>query len=96
MLKKSTELAAWIKSSLSGITFPRDDRKLFAAACFTVVQDHHSTIVHLIGIGTPSPAFCLARSVYEGYIRGAWLAHCATEQQAQEFIEGKEPPNYQT
>jgi hypothetical protein len=62
--------------------------------CLTLftTQDHHAAIVFLVKNGLCSSAFCLLRSTYEGYIRGAWLAHCATDEDVQSFIRGAEPP----
>lgn len=54
------------------------------------MRDHQAAIVHLIEEKHHSPAFSLARSVYEGYIRGAWLLHCASEAQADKFLDGDE------
>ena len=93
MLEKSLDLSVWIAAAMGGATMkPVSDRQRVAAACFSVVQDHHTAIVFLIKSGMHSPATCLVRSTYEGFIRGAWLAHCASDAQVQAFIAAKEPP----
>ena len=92
MLEKSRELTSWIATAMNTIHFPSDNRRRIAAACFAVVQEHHTAIVLLVDQGAASPAFSLARSVYEGYIRGAWLAYCASDDQLASFMAGNEPP----
>ena len=91
MLEKSKELTSWITVKMNTVQFPSNDRKRVAAACFAVVQEHHTAIVMLVDQGAASPAFSLARSVYEGYVRGAWLAYCATDVQLTAFLKDQKP-----
>jgi hypothetical protein len=63
-----------------------------AAACFGIAQDHHAAIVFLIKNAFYSSSFALLRTLFEAYLRGVWLKHCATEEQANTFFEGTEPP----
>jgi hypothetical protein len=63
-----------------------------ASTCFAIAQDHHAAIVLLIENTFYSSSFALLRSVFEAYLRGLWLKHCATEAQATEFFQGTEPP----
>jgi hypothetical protein len=63
-----------------------------ASACFGIAQDHHAAIVFLMRNTFYSSSFALLRSLFEAYLRGLWLKHCATETQANEFFQGTEPP----
>lgn len=63
-----------------------------ASACFGIAQDHHAAIVLLLESTFYSSSFTLLRSVFEAYLRGLWLKHCATEAQATEFFKGTKPP----
>ena len=45
----------------------------------SVAQDHHCAIVLLLQEGLCASAFALLRLEFEAYLRGAWLAHCASE-----------------
>lgn len=63
-----------------------------AAACFVIAQDHHAAIVFLMKNTFYSSSFALLRVLFEAYLRGLWLKHCATEAQANEFFQGAEPP----
>ena len=63
-----------------------------ASTCFSIAQDHHAAMVLLIENTFYSSSFALLRSIFESYLRGLWLKHCATEVQANEFFHGTEPP----
>lgn len=63
-----------------------------ASACFSIAQDHHTAIVFLMKNTFYSSSFALLRSLFEAYLRGLWLKHCATEEQANAFLKGCEPP----
>jgi hypothetical protein len=57
------------------------DRVRAAAASFGIARDHHGSIVHLMKWSLHSSSFALLRGLFEAYVRGLWLRHCATEQQ---------------
>lgn len=90
LLRKSHNLLDWLHANMGDRDVAASHRTRAAGACFTIVRDHHGAIVHLIGEKHPSPAFGLARSVYEGYIRGQWLLHCATDAQVEQFLGGND------
>lgn len=89
MLRKSHNLLDWLHMNFRDREIPASHRTRAAGACFTIVRDHHGAIVHLIGEKHPSPAFSLARSVYEGYLRGQWLLKCASDAQVERFLDGE-------
>lgn len=63
-----------------------------AAASFGIAQDHHAAIVSLMKNTFYSSSFALLRSLFEAYLRGLWLKHCATDTQVSIFFRGGEPP----
>lgn len=63
-----------------------------AAASFAIAQDHHVAIVFLMKNTFYSSSFALLRSLFEAYLRGVWLKHCATDTQVSAFLQGGEPP----
>jgi hypothetical protein len=89
MLEKTIVLTDWLTINVPERTVPDSYTKRAAGTCFTIVGDHQGAIVHLIENGHPSPAFSLARSVYEGFIRGSWFLFCATEAQADDYLDEK-------
>jgi len=54
-------------------------------------QDIADAIVVLLGKKLRGPALSLARTLFEGYVRGYWLLACASEQQVEAFLGGKCP-----
>ena len=48
-------------------------------------------IVVLLGARLPGPALSLARPLFEGYVRGHWLLHCASDAEIESFNNGKCP-----
>jgi len=63
-----------------------------AAACFGIAQDHHAAIIFLMKKEFYSSSFALLRILFEAYLRGLWLKHCATDTQASAVFRGDEPP----
>ena len=39
-----------------------------------------------------SSSFALLRCLFEAYLRGLWLKHCASDAQVEDFIKGDAPP----
>ena len=90
VLRKSHKLVAWLSENIGDRDVPSSYRSRATGTCFTIVRDHHAAIVHLIDENHPSPAFTLARSVFEGYVRASWLFHRATDTQVDQFLDGKD------
>src|SRR5258708_8147975 len=82
----------WINRALHDLSLPSSDRTRIAGACFAVALEHHHAVVILLRERLNGSAFALMRSAYEAYVRGVWLALCATDSQLRSFIDGIEPP----
>jgi hypothetical protein len=82
----------WIAGLVYGIKLPATMRVRAAGACHAIVQDHHHSIVLLIQNQRFAAAFALARPAFESFLRGEWLAHCATDQEVEDFVSDKDPP----
>lgn len=76
----------------NGVEVAANDRNRAAGASFAIAQDHHHAIVFLLKNTFQSSSFALVRCLFEAYLRGLWLKHCATDDQVQGFIQGSEPP----
>jgi len=83
---------ATIHELTNGAAVSATPRNRSAGACFAIAQDHHAAIVFLMKNTFYSSAFALLRCLFEAYLRGLWLKHCATELQLASFINGDEPP----
>ncbi len=75
-----------------GLSLPATPRNRAAGACFAIAQDHHAAIVFLLKNTFYSSSYALLRCLFEAYLRGLWLKHCATDLQLADFINGVEPP----
>jgi hypothetical protein len=92
-LGKSMQLVEWLARQVGGLHLGGDLRTRVVAICFGIAQDHHAAIVTLLALATPlsSSAFALVRPQFEAYVRGMWLAHCATDEQVEGYLHGKIP-----
>lgn len=86
------EFGAEIHRLTNEIEMWQTEKNRAAAASFGIAQDHHAAIVLLIKSGFYSSSFALLRSLFEAYLRGLWLKHCATDEQVSAFFRGGEPP----
>ena len=95
-IAKARELVEWTAQALYDLELPGTTRTRIAATCFGVAQEHHHAIVVLLEANLKSSAFALVRAVYEAYVRGLWLAHCANDAELEAFSTGTEPPKMDT
>ena len=93
-LGQGHELAAWIEQLVYDLPFPDSVRARLAGTCFLVAQEHHQAILLLLSQTHPlhAPAFALVRPVFDTYLRGLWLAHCATDTELERFAKGETLP----
>jgi hypothetical protein len=63
-----------------------------AGTAFFIAQAHHHAIFFLLKNKFYSSSFALLRPLFEAYLRGMWLKHCANETQIHEILQGAEPP----
>lgn len=86
------ELMRFLAVTLHDLDIPENLRARVATACFGVALDHHHAITILILNDRMASAFALVRPVFESFIRGAWLTHCATDKEVECFSAGGTPP----
>ena len=73
-------------------SLPANNRVRAAGSCLSIAQDHHHAIVVLLDARLYASCFALLRVAFEAYVRGEWLALCATDSQVRKFLNGREPP----
>lgn len=88
----AVEYLNWIGQAIHECELPATNRVRAAASCLAIAQDHHHAIVILADHHRYASAFALLRIAFEAYVRGEWLAACATEQEVEAFVHGDEPP----
>jgi len=89
LIPKAFELHDWIAQRLDGLDISRDRRVLLAVSCYDVVIEHHIGIAALLRSRINGSAFALVRPLFETFVRGAWLRHCASEQQIDEYVRDR-------
>ena len=88
----AVEYLNWLGSSISELEMPGSLRVRVAAGCFAIAQDHHHAIVALLDHSLFASTFALLRCEFEAFVRGEWLALCATDIEVAAFSNGEEPP----
>jgi len=91
-IERTFDVVKWLATELNDIPLDASLRNRMSGACFSVTQDHHCAIALLLEEKLFASAFALLRLQYEAYVRGLWLAECASEEQVIGFSQGAEPP----
>jgi len=69
----------WIQQRIDGLTLANPcKRSHLSAACLHASIEHGIAIFVLVNDGLHGSALALVRLQLEAYIRGIWLAECAT------------------
>lgn len=78
-----------IENELAGLEFKQNDRNNLSAALFDVSLDHANGIIALLSNKKPNipSAYALVRPMFECFVRGAWLQHCASDAQIEKIIK---------
>ena len=92
-LQQASNFGWWLHQQLWEYAVPANPRSRLSSACFTAVQEHHEAIATLIEKRLHSSAFALLRVLFEGYVRGSWLANCATDAELEAFQKDTQPPS---
>ena len=95
-VRKSKALIQWMDQKIDGLEISSDDRTRISAACFDIALEHQKAIVLLIANKLFGTAFSLARLLFEAYIRGLWLAKCATDKELEDFKKDKLKKKFDT
>lgn len=90
----ATDFLNAIGAAIHECDLPATSRVRAAASCLAIAQDHHHGIVVLLDHHRYASAFALVRVALEAYVRGEWLAACASEDQVDDFWKGEEPPRF--
>lgn len=94
-LQRASRLADLLSAKLHEQPIPANLRNRIAGACFAIALEHQRAVVILFEINPPlnSSAFALVRPVFESYLRGMWLSHCATDAQLDAFSKDAKLPD---
>ena len=89
LINKAFELHKWIALRLDGLDISRERKILLAVSCYDVVIEHHIGITTLLRSRINGSAFALVRPMFETFVRGVWLRHCASDEQIEKYINDK-------
>lgn len=89
----ATDYLNWLGRSINECELPGTLRVRVAAGCLAIAQDHHHAIVVLLDHQLYASSFALLRCEFEAYVRGEWLALCATDEEVEAFANGVKPPS---
>lgn len=92
-IKSALTDAEWLSAALHEKEHSATARNRAAIPCLLIAQQHHHSILLLIGEKLYASAYALLRSSLESYVRGMWLALCASDEEVKEFWAGTVPPN---
>jgi hypothetical protein len=91
-IKEANIYGEWLRQVVHNCELPANNRVRAAGSCLTIAQDHHHAIVFLLEGRLYASSFALLRVEFEAYIRGEWLALCATDDEVKQFLKGYEKP----
>jgi hypothetical protein len=91
-IEEANRFGAALNAPAQQVQLAPTARNRAAAAAFAVAQDHQAAIVLMLSNTLCSSSFALLRCLFEAYLRGLWLRHCATEDQVARIFRGEEPP----
>ncbi len=91
-IEKSILLVNVLADETNELSFPESLKVRASLGCLGIALDHHHAITILVQNNRIASAFSLARLLYESFLRGAWLSHCASDFDVSAFMSGKEPP----
>jgi len=81
----------WIDEHSKEIDITGDARSLIAAGCFDMALEHQAAIALLVEKQHNGSALALMRVIAEAFIRGMWIARCATDEEVERFQKDNEP-----
>lgn len=73
---------------MDGLDLAATERNRLSAACFRQALEHHEAVVQLVRRTLFGSALALLRPLFEHYVRGIWLAKCASAADLLQFQNG--------
>jgi len=88
LISQAKDLALWLHEHTNEKDVPNSIKATTSLAIFQLSMDIADAIVVLLGARLPGPALSLARPMFESYVRGHWLLHCASDTEVERFNNG--------
>lgn len=95
-LPQYIEILDFIENNLKTLKLEADGIGSKASYTFFIITLSHAQGIKFCLMHSAYPsAFALIRPVFESFMRGMWIAHCANDNQINKFLEtGKIKPNF--
>lgn len=84
----------WLDEKIDGLPARSTARTQLAGGCLDSAHEYQKGIVTLVRHGLYGSAFALVRVIFEAYVRGVWLHHCASERDLKRFEINKLDKNF--
>ena len=78
-------VVAWISEQTSGMPLPPDRRARMALGCLDLAIEHQAGICLLADKSLWGSVYALVRCMFDAFVRGVWLARCASELELESF-----------
>lgn len=89
LIAQTFELHEWVAQRLDGLEISRDRKVLLAVSLYDVTIEHHIGISSLLRSRINGSAFALVRPLFETFVRGVWLRHCASDEQIDLYVSDR-------
>jgi hypothetical protein len=90
IIDKGRELKVQIGKLVTKHDYPKGNKNLVLLGYYSIMVEHHSAIHLLIQNELNGSAFALVRALYEPLYRAHWVNACATDDQIDKIIKGKD------
>jgi hypothetical protein len=85
-LSETRKILAIIDKQVDGIEVAASDRNMLSGALLDITRDHAKAIVVSLENKLYASAYALQRSLFECFVRGAWIQRCASEEEIARVI----------
>ena len=89
-LSETRKILAIIDKEVVSLEFKANDRNKLSVALLDITRDHAKAIVVSLENKLYASAYALQRPLFECFVRGAWIQHCASEEQIAHVIKKDE------
>ena len=90
-ISKAKNLSQWLHDKVNRKRFRVSGQQDWGVALLQHSWDVADAIIILLERDLPGPAWVLVRPLGEGFVRGVWILHCASDEQVVNFQKGDPP-----
>ena len=90
-ISQAKNLGGWLHERTNGKKFSVSGKEDWGISLLQHSLDVADAIIILLERDRPGPAWTLARPLCESFVRGVWILRCASDEQVENFRDGKCP-----